>query len=308
MGKRHFESTLTLKKLDVYVVDNSKEAVNLVNDIPNPNQNRVTTLDDIEALPTQIDLAIIATNSLPRKQIIDKLLGHSKVGHLVLEKLLFPRLQEYDQSVSLLESSSIETWINCPFRMYPLFKDIKSKIKIENSISLSITGNNWGLATTAIHLLDLLCFLREDPNLELSSLLDEEVFESKRKGYYEVNGGILATNTYGDKLYINSKNVEGKSPKYFVIQDEFQRWSFQDNMTEGRYCNSDVKWREEVFEFNFPYQSGLTSIFVQDLLSKGTCDLPRFSETYTLHKDYLQFLNTHFEKQWKKKIEICPIT
>ena len=133
-----------------------------------------------------------------------------------------------------------------------------------------------------------LCFLREDPNLELSSLLDEEVFESKRKGYYEVNGGILATNTYGDKLYINSKNVEGKSPKYFVIQDEFQRWSFQDNMTEGRYCNSDVKWREEVFEFN---KANLYVIKIKQRVSNQKIYCNEFIQAMCLADEILEIFN-----------------
>ena len=118
--------------------------------------NYVTT---IQELSTELDLVIIATGSKPRASIVKSLLTHSSVKYLVLEKVLFPVLAEYDEISNLLKEKQIRCWVNCPRRMYGMYKQIKETIDPSYPIYMTNADENWGLCCNAIHMIDLFLYL-----------------------------------------------------------------------------------------------------------------------------------------------------
>ncbi len=308
LGRRHLQSILMLKEIEVFVIDQGEDSLAKAKEVENENGHNIIYATNFDVLPNHLNVVVIATSVLPRRQIVDSLLNQCTIDHLILEKLVFPRLRDYQEVGDKLSSLEMKTWVNCPFRMYEIFKNIKAELDSQSPISISVTGSNWGLGTTAIHVLDLLAYLRDDYEMNLVNILDPKILESKRKGYYEITGGIVAMNKYGDRLLLNDLHGEKKSPKFFTIDSINKRWHFQDNLNQGIFSDAESGWKEKPFEFRFPYQSELSSSFVNDLLTSGECELPNFINSIHLHHNYLKFLIDHFQSVNNEEIEICLVT
>jgi predicted dehydrogenase len=131
LGSRHLQS---LSKTDylLYVVDPSEESLKLAkerfDEVADEFRGSISYLNRIDDLPAEIDVCIVATNSKVRAQVTESLLLHSRIRFLILEKVLFPVLKEYDHIQQLLKNSSTKAWVNCPRRMFPIFNHIKTNL------------------------------------------------------------------------------------------------------------------------------------------------------------------------------------
>ena len=68
------------------------------------------------------------------------------------------------------------------------------------------------------------------------------------------------------------------------------------------------KLKNKIKEKCFPYQSEMTHIWVNDILSKGYCDLPTYSNSSTLHLELIRVFTEHLKKITGKINNVCPIT
>ena len=57
-----------------------------------------------------------------------------------------------------------------------------------------------------------------------------------------------------------------------------------------------------------PYQSEMTHIWANDILKKGSCDLPTYANSMKLHLELIRVFTCHIEKITGEKIDACPIT
>ena len=76
-------------------------------------------------------------------------------------------------------------------------------------IKIIKTGNLWGLACNSIHYIDLVAWWTKDNLISINCEdLSTEWFKSKRDGYYETTGKLLAKYSKGTELILESSKKQ----------------------------------------------------------------------------------------------------
>jgi len=313
LGSRHVQGLkLGGFSFNLYVVDPSKEALDLVGErfteIGGNEEVEIflylmTTTD---CLPSTIDLLIIATSSIPRFEIFKLITDDYSVYNIVFEKFLFPDLSHYDLTNDILNDKQIKAWVNCPRRYYNYYKEIKNLIEDNSEVFMSVEGGEWGLGCNSIHFLDIFSYLVNEQRFDVKTTLDVGVMDSKREGYVEFTGKIQVDTLKGDRLVLIAEQNSGDAPKIIIETsimiftiDEAKKIMIVENKETGRKSTKDI----DVF-----YQSQLSGIFAADILLSENCLLTTFGNSSMLHKVLLKPFIDHFNKNYGKSGNYCPIT
>lgn len=225
--------------------------------------------------PATLDAVIVATDAASREAAVGRLLDGSKVRYLVLEKLLAQEPQALDRLGARLAQAGAKAWVNCPRRVWPLYKDMR----VKGPLTLKVTGAGWGLGTNAVHYLDLAAHLTGFTGfaVDLSGLSRES--PSKRPGFVEFFGTLRAS---GGGHAVTLACEEG--PKASRVE-----------------INGSL-----VDEKGSPLQSALTQGVVEALLASGDCGLTPYAESAAVHRPYLEALAA----RWRAagRAGACPVT
>lgn len=241
----------------------------------------------IAELPEMIDVAIVATGAEHRSDIIRGLLHHATVRYLVLEKFLFQKVGDYAQIGDLLQSQNIPTFVNTPRRCWQGYQQFRLSIPEGTGFHLtaSTTPRN-GLATNAIHIVDLMGFLsRDQVNFALDSSRLRVSTNTRHVGRMELEGMLTGTSSRGDTFEMRTLDSdETETPiiitagsKTYIIDESRQQLDF--------VVDGDVV---ETVDFPISLQSRLTGSVVDDILATGTCDLPSYSISSAHHLECLR--------------------
>ncbi|ASQ46411.1 Gfo/Idh/MocA family oxidoreductase [Legionella clemsonensis] len=292
LGSRHLQSlNLLNEEVDITVIDPNISSLETARSrfeatIKNIN-HRINYQKEI-SLHGDIDVAIVASTAQSRRTIVEKLFNQSaSVNHLVLEKLLFTQEQDYYAISHLLAKYPTKTWVNCTMRMMPYYQNLPNLFH-KQVIQYHVTGSQYGLITNAIHYLDHLAYITGVNRFELDTrYLDKQIIESKRPGYYEVTGTLIArfengslAFLYSDKAGMAPIQIEIFNEKYRIISREWEQQAWQTSL------NNDWKWEE--VEAAIPYQSTLTAELVDSLIQHNQCSLTDYETSMQIH---LQLLN-----------------
>ena len=301
IGSRHLQA---LGKIDIPI---SIEVVNpntsalltatkRFNEIPfNENVLSINYLTSIDKLSPEIDLCIIATKADVRADVIKELSAHKRIRYLILEKILFQNIKDFDLVSELLKFAGIRTWVNCTRRSYPIYKWIKGLFQPGEKISIRVEAQDMGLCCNSIHFIDLLSFITELTDIEIDITgLEKTVSESKRKGFIEFYGILQGAQSNGSNITITSIN---KMPSLIKILIFGERINVFINETEGtaEISRKEDNWKWEKIQFKEPFQSELTQLVAKDILENGKCDLTDFDDSCLLHKPLLSSFMTHLE-------------
>lgn len=264
-----------------------------------------TSLRDIRS---DIDLCVIATTADVRSKITKELLSMKKVKNIIFEKVLFQSLNDFDDIEELLTKKKVNAWVNCPRRMYPFYREMKKLFKPGERISYHVNGGEWGLACNSIHFIDQMVFLIGITDYEIDvSDLDNEIFESKRAGFYELSGTLKITYHNKSELVLHSKK-DSKAPDVISILGETCHVVVFESAGRVLISDFDDHWQWRKIDFKIPYQSELTHLAVTEILSEGHCDLTEFKDSSKLHKPMIKAFLHHFEAISGQKLDMCPIT
>ena len=262
----------------------------------------------METLEADVDVAIIATNADVRKSVIENLISVRDVKYVILEKVAFQAIVDFQVVLQLLESNNTKAWVNCSRRMHSFFKTLKADLDPEDRIQGIVEGGNWGLASNTIHMLDLFVFLAGETLFLLNaSGLDQKVYQSKRNGFIELGGILEVNNSNGDQLtLIDEKGSTGQT----VLSVSSRNHRYKINHSDGKVFSAHKKdgWKEKEELFQMPLQSELTHLAVQQILDTDRCDITPLKESYVLHKPMLEAFNIHLSMLNGVKYEVCPIT
>ena len=313
LGSRHLQALALVKtKLSISLIDPSVDSINkalvIFNGSNTENNHSIETFNTINELELKkIDIAIVATNSLIRRKVIEELSVKCEIKYLFLEKFLFPKTEDYKVIEILLESKKIKTWVNCPRRMFNFYKDLKKEIKEKSIISLS--GSSWGLGSNGIHMLDLIAYLTNEFEFQLNSeLLDETIIKSKREGYIEFTGQFTgSTKSKNHSFTIASYKDEGIPFVMSVTSGEKSFIVSEGTKKQITFSNkSGFQAKEKTI--TIPFQSQLTNIIVEELLNSGNCELTSFKESSDIHLQYLNMLLNFMGQNTTNKTDTCLIT
>jgi predicted dehydrogenase len=312
LGSRHLQALAkSAFPLDIRVLDTSEANLAIAEtrfaEVAADFRGKISFHQTFSSFNAEYDVVIIATGSSARRKVIEELLQHSTVKHLVLEKFLFPRLEDYAAVDALLAKKHVSSFVNCPRRTMSVYKQIKAEIS--GPINFFVNGNAWGLACNAIHFIDLFSFLTDSTEYFLDAAqIDPVIHESKRPDYIEFTGAVhgLSDRNF---FHIASHNAP-PSGLQVIIHTPSAKYSVAEG-ANGTIWKSrqENNWAWEESNFTMPFQSQLSNLFVDQLLETGTCDLTPYVQSARLHEIYLSaLLKTYRDLKNDPTISECPIT
>jgi hypothetical protein len=310
LGSRHLQGLAkSSKQFQISVVDpNAKSLIvakQRFNEVSRFAKNNVSYHQNISDLPSEIDLAIIATTANVRRKVVENLLDWCVVKFLILEKVVFQKSEDFILIQELFFDKGVKSWVNCARRSFPLYKKIKNELGTDK-LSIEVKGNNWGLACNGIHMIDLLAFLTEKTDIKIdTNELENIIFDSKRNGFKELKGTLKIQTSRGDILVLNDKDKYAENFEIFISNDSMQFNIFEDDGLVIRHITNN-KTREE--KISIPFQSDLTGSIVDQILDTGESDLTAYDECIKYHIPMLDTFNEHFTKVTRNTVETCPIT
>lgn len=311
LGSRHLQGLkLAQLPMSIWVVDPSCESLRVAMERYNEvsyNSNIVSCefVDNLDLLPHELDLVIVATNSTPRLNIIERLLSTKNVKNLVLEKFLFPALSNYQKAEKLLLNNGLlgNTWVNCPRRLWTGYQKLRNELCGASCIEFTAKGNDWGLACNGIHLIDMFAYLKGDVELSILDTLglDKFLYPSKRDGYFELMGTLAVSDNCGNSAVISS--LHG-TPGALVLEVRSDEHVYLIDEMAGTITRDD-----ELFaDLGLRYQSALTGEMAEQILLRNCSDLTSYSDSARLHQYFLQSVVAFYNNHSGKQGDDCPIT
>lgn len=291
LGSRHLQALAKSDSpLAVDVIDPAPTALEVAAARFGEMTPTAVTARFLAAIPqdAEYDLAIVASSSIPRAGIVKSLLAESRVANMVLEKFLFPRLDEYGEIGALLAEKGVNAWVNCPRRMFADYQALKETLR--GPLVITVQGGMWGLASNAIHFVDLASWLADETFTVFdASGLDGTLHQSRRPGYKELSGSLIARNGAGSALFLHARHSSDAPHIVHITAEDSQHLISEGDGTMTTWRRS-AGWRPETAAFRVRFQSELSHIFARDILAAGKCALPSFAESSAMHKGLLTAL------------------
>ena len=318
LGSRHLQG-LSQINLPVQVelvepnVSMQKTASLRLKEMPsNEKIASVKYFSSVDELSAELDLVIVATNADMRAQVLKQLLEKKVVKNLILEKVLFQDLNDYDYFENLFKEKGIKVWVNHPRREFGFYDRFIADLRRSESLAYHVQGSNWGLACNGLHFLDHLLQIAGNPNVAVKIETADSKYhveESKRQGCYEVFGTI--TGSIGNNSFSLTCN-KNKSPQIFSLLTIFSddlRLIVDEAKGKVFYAYKEQEWNWQFIDAKIvEFQSELTGRVAASILTNGDCRLPKYAEASMLHKPFVSEMQKIINSETGKSLNICPIS
>ncbi len=311
IGFRHFQSLNdTKKKLKIYVYDHDYSFFDSFINNQHFKINKKIYLEKLNKLKVNevIDVCILSTDSNKRYFLCKQILN-LKVKNIIFEKVVFQNPIHFKKIFKIAKKKRVKMYVNCPRRAMEIFKSIKrNEIKNSKKIYLKFIGNNWGICSNSIHFLDLINYFTEKKiNFKIKDLLFNKIYSSKRRNYYELKGKIIFFHRNYQVILIDDNKID---ESFFEINIDEGKKVLKFNSNKKNYVLTTIINGKLISKkkINFPLQSKMTIVQVDNLINKSNCDLTTLSDSYFYHKIILDFYKKKIEKILEKKVLNCPIT
>jgi predicted dehydrogenase len=314
LGSRHLQALkLVNAKLNIYVIDTNNESLEVAKERYDSIEegkfiNEISFLKSIKDLPTnEVEIAIVATNSNVRRNVVSDLLDVAKVNYFILEKLLFQNKEDYFDIKEKLDKSGTKTFVNCSMRSMSFYNEIKKELK-NKKIVYNVSGSQYGLVTNLIHYIDHLAYLSDcSEYIADTRFLDKKLIPSSRSGYSEVDGTYFAHLNNGS-IGSFTCHPGGESPMVIQFYNEDLHCISKESEGKVLLSKASNNWQWEEVDFSIPYQSELTKNLVEDIFETGTCQLVGYDESMRLHLTLLDSLKEFLDTNFEEKFEHYPFT
>lgn len=307
LGSRYLQGLAKVSQpLQIYVFDLFEDALqnaltrwNEV-DVDGKNNHRLFFVKDVSTIPSAIDIAIVATSANSRTTVVGNIAAVSKVSYWVLEKVLAQNSLQINVIEEVVTQSKA-AWVNTPRRAMQWYKHIKEHVQKDTPLELDVTGGSWGLACNAVHFIDLLQYLTGE-KLEVidTSNLTKNWFESKRKGFWEIDGTLIAKFSGGSIAKLNV--TPGNEPCEITCKGQKDIWIINENAGKALASNGLT------IEGRLNFQSEMTVDLVESIITKGKCRLPTFAESKPIYTIFLDAMLDHWRRHVDAQAILVPIT
>lgn len=314
IGSRHLQALKKIRfPLRITVIDPSEQSLNIAKERYNsmPKGSLEHEIEYENKIPKikkeKIDIAIIATRSDVRATTVKELLKYHDLKYLLLEKILFNNKRDYSEINKIIQKKRIRAWINCPMRMMPTYQKIEKYFK-NKRISYLVTWSKFGLMTSAIHYLDHVSYLSDTTEFKVNTVsLDPKPAPSKRSGFLEFNGTLTAHFRNGSNVSLTCYS-KGSIPIIVEINTDNARYIGRESEGKAWLAKADNNWQWEELEAPIPFQSQLTTTLIENILTKGKCNLASYEESKKIHLNMLEPLKIFLNKNLRKKYTNYPFT
>lgn len=308
IGARHVQAMARISvsaELDIVdpLQNARRHAISLLADAGGLRSGAVREYDHVNQLVDTPNLAIVATNSRERAETIRSLIDRGAQA-LILEKVLFTRLADYDAIDGILSAPGVQAWVNCPRGAYPKSTRLKELIGDE-SFHYTVEGQGWGLGCNLIHHLEEFSNLSHRSDIRLDgTALDMTVIRASRPGYVEFFGRMSGESLEGNSL--TAICVDGPARARTVTIDLGKsRLTISPDQTlkieQGGRCTTEA--------YPITPQSEMTATFVDAVLSGDAPSLPDYPTSSRLHRTMLSAFLEHLRRvRGDQTIDECPIT
>jgi len=311
IGRRHLQALSALREsASIYIYDIDALAMDAAEGLfySTKKENRLLSgvdvnlnrIKELSRLPLGIDVCIIATNSIPRLSILEKVLSNpvGTIKHIVLEKFLFPKWDEYLRASKLFGDSGVSVCVNQWVSGDYFFSRAASWVCSHgcNDFLMEVRGSRWGLECNSVHFIDYFHSIIKRRRIELmgSKILGSR--KSKRDGYVEVFGEIHIKDV-GGRASLIMKSIDDNSNEgdITISMRSGERKAdinlFSDNQIRALFVEGHDIFEESSF---LPYQSQTTAGLIHDLVLKGVCDLPSYDLSVLHHQLVFSALSNYF--------------
>lgn len=306
IGFRHLEGLLKSDlSLNISIIERSKatikEQIKKIQKKKLKNK-KIFFSNNFSINRLKFDLVICATPADKRYYLLKKLVAKFDFSKILIEKLAFQNIYDYEKALELFKKNKIQCWVNCARREYKIYKKIRLENKTNNQLSIEVIANNkWNLASNSIHFFDLFYFLIDIPISFSKKKSDLKKILSKHKNYFELSGTLKVENKksiifLSDQSKSNGFVVKIKTPKNKYYIDEHKQFV-------RKYSNNIVYTKR----INIPFQSQLTRILLKKIIYNKKILLPTISDAYLSHQLLYSLFKRYFYKK-KKKLINCMIT
>ncbi len=306
LGSRYLQSIIKERlNCNIIVVDINKNSIKTCKNIWIKNGGSTSSykINWLSNLPNDIksyDLAIISTSSKDRASLIKIISSKANVKNWLLEKIL---AQSNDQLEIIKKAviSSEKVYVNMSRRNMDWFKKIKSLIP-KRPIRVEKIGTLWNLACNSLHFIDLVSWWTEESLISINTEnLNNKWFESKRKGYFEVTGTMLAKFSNGSELVLKSLSEKAND-------------TFKINILDKNFCNiyehtgRAIFSNGDIIKGKLDLHSEISGPTITKILTNKTCNLPTFKESFRSHSIFLESMLNNWNKSMNKNDKAVPIT
>lgn len=305
LGVRHLQGLLSSgTSAKIYCVEISPLAIEDAKEKASEviHDSELIFLNEIpEGINFQI--AIQATNSCQRYALSKKLLETNAVEHLIIEKVIFTQANEYGLFLAVLEQSKTNCWVNHVRRLYPHYQEIQKKLDSKLPVSGSVSGSGWGLASNALHFIDLFQFLSQSKVIEINTEGLKDFYPAKRKGYMEINGllRVKFQNSSTLFIYCGEADFNGISINFTNGNNHYYINEGQANIMSDAVNNPIKNIRPLMV-------TQTTSDITKELLLSQKCNLPSYMNIQETHELFLKSLSQHFQATSSTKNTSLQIT
>ena len=311
LGRRHLESLAALTTpVEIWGVDPSVDALTLAAKVffetDKQACHKLNLSKTFNNLPRYVDVVISATNSTSRLDSLVTLYDKVEAKYLILEKVLFSKLADFDFADKLFKEKHQGIWVNCPRRANVTYQAIKNRIRNGQKVDMAVFGGNWGLASNSIHFIDLFAFLTGGALLNVdTSDLDDVIYQSKREGFTELSGTINCTFDEGNLMLASDIDrplevkIEITIDDLVIKLNELERTVTVIGERQSMVSDGSIE---------LELQSRLTTSYVADLLSGSELSLARYDESAALHKPFIRACIEHQRRVFGREVLDCKIT
>tara|TARA_Y100000590_G_scaffold141270_3_gene162065 strand:- start:8923 stop:9882 length:960 start_codon:yes stop_codon:yes gene_type:complete len=306
MGCRHAQSFLDKKKdYEVHVLEPSDKNIKQNIKRINAEKSDFIWYKDIDNVPV-LDIAIVATSSYPRFEIVKNLImmGYKK---FLLEKIVFQSEKQFIAIIRMINESDSVAYCNFVNRYFVAYNNIKKQLKQSTKqININVLGGAFelGLGCNAIHYIDILQYLTNNDEIELKKFNLQLLESGNRRGsiYKEFYGMLQLANNNGDTITLNSELELEQDITISIVQGEK---TFFLNEGTGKLFISD-KSASSITDFTIIPSSKLTHDIIEDIF-KNECRLTKLDQTLLGHTSLFRAFNNTLNNNHSSDT-LCPIT
>lgn len=296
MGESHLKSFLNSKKnYEIDIVDIKKNKFNALKGIKN--------ISFYQNIPNKkkYDLAIIATSSVGKFKLVNYLLNNNEVSFLLLEKITFSEVDEYQKALKIFKKLKTNVMVNTWGQHLAL--KFLNVIGNNKKISFNFINSERNLIANIPHFFEFIkVFSNKNFTINLSNI--KKKISSKWKNYDEFLGSITLKNPDLIANFSTTKDLANDKID-ILIKFKIKEINFKFIIYENSQCTlyKNNKITEKYF---FPfYAFKITeNFFYKDYVNnKKRRELVYFNNYKSFSKTIIQLMEA-LNKKYKKKILI----
>lgn len=284
MGCRHLQSLITeFPEINAYVIEPNLENFQKNCEKIGYDSGKIKLISLKAAKTTKFDLVIIATLASKRIDILKEILSLSW-KKLLIEKVVFNRLNDFTEYRKLFQNLNKHTYINFVNRYFPSNISIKEKYSKSTKLTLSVFGGDVNYGSNAIHYIDLFEYITNSKAVYESGRITETSTQNKRGNMFSnYHGECIFKNNNDDYLHFNLNESLGKNNAHMMFN--LHDCSITVNEKEKLvFETSQIKNSNNLSQYKVLPTSELTAIIYKDIIADN-CLLPHIYSSKNAHQE-----------------------